>query len=336
MMKRRYKLIFAIILIVGASQLIILGLLYYFNFGGAVDKVKFGATFAPAQARYFGLDPKKVLTDALDDLKIKNYRLSAYWNVVEPWRGGYDFSEVDWQLDEVAKRGGSVILAIGRRLPHWPECHDPKWIKGVAEKQVQKEVLNLLTKTVERYKNRKVITAWQVENEPFLSVFGECPPPDAKFYESELKLVRSLDSRPIIMTESGELSTWARAAFLADKVGVSLYRIVLNKIWGKFYYPLTPAYYRYRAQAIRALGKPIFVSELQAEPWEVGTPLPEAPILEQKNFIDGAKIHDSIEFAKRASFDEIYFWGLEWWAWLRSHGDNDIWDTIKQEVASNQ
>jgi len=335
-MKRRYKLIFAIILILGAGQLIILGLLYYFNFGGTVSKVKFGATFSPAQARYFGMDPKKVLTDSLDDLKIKNYRLSAYWNVVEPQKGVYDFSEVDWQLAEVEKRGGSVILAVGRRLPRWPECHDPGWIKGLDEQLTQQEVLNLLSRTVNRYKNNKTITAWQVENEPFLAVFGECPPPDAAFYESELKLVRSLDKRPIIMTESGELSTWIRAAFLADKVGISLYRVVWNKVWGTFYYPLTPAYYRYRAQAIRALGKQIFVSELQAEPWERGVPLPEAPILEQKNFIDGAKIHDSIDFAEKASFDEIYFWGLEWWDWLRSHGDKDIWNTIKQEVANNR
>ncbi len=335
-MKQRYLLIFFVILILGAGQLIILGLLYYFNFGGAVGKVKFGATFAPAQARYFGMDPKKVLVDSLDDLGIKNYRLSAYWTVVEPRRGGYDFSEIDWQLDEVEKRGGSVVLAVGRRLPRWPECHDPKWIKGLSLKQTQQEVLNLLKKIVERYKNRDVITAWQVENEPFLSTFGKCPPPDAEFYKSELKLVRSLDARPIIMTESGELSTWIRAAVLADKVGISLYRVVWNKLWGTFYYPLTPAYYRYRAQAIRALGKQIFVSELQAEPWERGTPLPEAPILEQKNFLDGKKIHDSIDFAKKASFDEIYFWGLEWWAWLKSHGDNDIWNTIKQEVADEK
>lgn len=329
-------MILCVILILGASQLIIFGLLCYFNFGGAVQKAKFGVTFSPSHARYFGLDPKKVLTDSLDDLGIKNYRLSAYWNVVEPLKDGYDFSEVDWQITEVEKRGGSIILAIGRRLPRWPECHDPNWIKKMPEKQMQIEVLNLLAKTVERYKNRRVITAWQVENEPFLSVFGECPPPDAAFYESELNLVRALDSRPIIMTESGELSTWIRAAVLADKVGISLYRVVWSKVGGTFYYPLTPAYYRYRAQAIRALGKQIFVSELQAEPWEVGTPLPNAPILEQKNFIDGAKIRDSINFAKRASFDEIYFWGLEWWAWLKSHGDNDIWNTIKQAVTDNK
>lgn len=335
-MKRRYKLIFAIILILGAGQLIILGLLYYFNFGGTVGKVKFGATFSPAQARYFGMDPKKVLADSLDDLGIKNYRLSAYWNVVEPWRGGYDFREVDWQLDEVAKRGGSVILAVGRRLPRWPECHDPGWIKGLAEKQTQQEILNLLKVTIERYKNNKTITAWQVENEPFLSVFGQCPKPDLAFVRKELELVKSLDKRPIIMTESGELSTWIYGATLADKVGISLYRVVWNKIWGAFYYPLTPAYYRYRAQAIRALGKQIFVSELQAEPWERGTPLPQAPILEEKKIIDGQKIHDSIDFAKKASFDEIYFWGLEWWDWLKSHGDKDIWNTVKAEVANSK
>lgn len=335
-MKHRYKLILAVILILGAGQLIILGLLYYFNFGGTVDKVQFGVTFSPAQARYFGLDPKKVLADSLDDLKIKNYRLSAYWDVVEPQRGYYDFSELDWQLDAVAQRGGSVILGIGRRLPRWPECHDPAWIKGMSAKQAQQEILNLLKTTVNQYKNNKIITAWQVENEPFLAVFGQCPKPNLEFVKKELALVKSLDKRPIVMTESGELSTWIRGAFLADKVGVSLYRVVWNKIWGTFYYPLTPAFYQFRAQAVRALGKKIFVSELQAEPWERGVPLPKAPILEEKNFIDGAKVQNSVEFAKRAGFDEIYFWGVEWWAWLRSHGDKDIWNTVKAQVAAEK
>lgn len=335
-MLRRTKVLLALIIIIAASQVVILAFLFYFNYSGAVGKAQLGVTFSPAQARYFGMDPKKVLADILDDLKIKNYRLSAYWNVIEPQPGYYDFSELDWQLDAVAERGGNVILGIGRRLPRWPECHDPGWIKGLQAAQTQQEILNMLKVAVNRYKNNKTITAWQVENEPFLSVFGQCPKPDLAFFRKELALVKSLDKRPAIMTESGELSTWIYAAALADKVGISLYRITWNKLWGTFYYPLTPAFYQFRAQAVRALGKPIFVSELQAEPWERGIPLPKAPILEEKNFIDGAKVQSSIEFAKRAGFDEIYLWGVEWWAWLRSHGDHDIWNTIKQAVTNNK
>lgn len=334
-MRHRTKLLIWVIIIIGITQLIILALLYYFNYSGTVDRAKLGVTFSPAQARYFGLDPKTVLIDSLDDLKIKNYRLSAYWNVIERTRDEFDFSELDWQIKEIEKRGGNIILAVGRRLPRWPECHDPRWIKGLSEKQAQNEVLDLVAQTIKRYKNKAAIIAWQIENEPFLAVFGECPKLDAAFYEKEIKLARSLDSRPLIVTESGELSAWLPAAFLADKVGVSLYRIVWNKIWGAFYYPLTPAFYRFRAQAVRALGKPIFVSELQAEPWERGVPLPQAPILEQKKIIDGKKIRDSVDFAKKAGFDEIYFWGVEWWAWLKSHGDDDIWNAVKQEVRDN-
>jgi hypothetical protein len=58
--------------------------------------------------------------------------------------------------------------------------------------------------------------------------------------------------------------------------------------------------------------------------------------LEQKNFINGKKVSDSIDFAKKAGFDEIYFWGVEWWAWLKSHGDADIWKTVKQAVIDNK
>lgn len=328
------KIILVLIIIVAVVQAGALALLIYLN-QSVVEKAALGTTFSPAQARYFGLDPKTVLIDSLDDLGIKNYRLSAYWDVIEPQKNKYDFSELDWQINEVEKRGGMVILAIGRRLPRWPECHAPAWTKNLTEEQAQERILAMLNVVVNKYKNRPAIKAWQVENEPFLSVFGECPPPDAAFYKKEVALAKSLDKRPIITTESGELSTWARGALYADKIGISLYRVTWNKIWGVFYYPLTPAYYRYRARAIRVLGKPIFVSELQAEPWELGRPLPETSILEQKKFIDGKKIIASVDFAKRASFDEIYLWGVEWWAWMKSRGDNEAWNTIKNLVKEN-
>lgn len=330
-MMRRKKIIIVLIIIIAASQVIFWGLNFWLNYP-AVKKATIGATFSPGQARYLGLDPRKVLIDALDDLGMKNFRLSAYWNVIEPSRGRFDFSELDWQLDEIEQRGGSVILAVGRRLPRWPECHAPKWATALNEATQQTRILAMLNVVISRYKNRGVIRAWQVENEPFLSIFGECPKPDAEFYNKELALVRQLDSRPIVMTESGELSTWFNAATLADEVGVSLYRVVWNKWLGVLRYPLTPAYYRSRAQAIRALGKKIFISELQAEPWDFGQPLPEKPILEQKQLINGRRVAEAIDFGKRAGFDRIYLWGLEWWAYLRERGDTELWETIKEQI----
>lgn len=332
---RKTKILFYIAMALAIPQTILAGFLLYLNFTGE-KKAVLGATFSPSQARYLGLDPKKVLADSIHQLGIKDYRISAYWNVIEPKRGKFDFSEIDWQLDEIERHGGSVILAIGMRLPRWPECHPPKWATVLDERTRQERILAMLTTVVNHYKGRPVIKAWQMENEPFLSIFGECPKPDEEFYEKELKLVRSLDSRPVVMTESGELSTWLRAASLADIVGISLYRVVWNRFLGTLYYPLTPAYYRYKAHAIIAMGKKIFVSELQAEPWERGIPLPETPLAEQKAFIDGKKVMGAINFAKKAGFNEIYLWGVEWWQYMREQGDPELWDTMRAAVIENQ
>lgn len=335
-MKRRVKLLVVLIITIATSQLIILAFLFYFNFSFKTDKAKLGVTFSPEQAKYFGLDPRKVLRDSLDDLKIRDYRLSVYWNALEKQKGRYNFSEVDWQLDEVKKRDGNVILAIGRRLPRWPECHDPDWVMGLSKEEMQARILKMLGAVVGRYQNRPEIKAWQIENEPFLSFFGKCPPPDREFLSKEVALVKSLDSRPIVITESGELSTWTGAVGLADWIGVSIYRTTWNKLFGFFYYPLTPAYYKYRARSILPVVKKVFVSELQAEPWErESNPLPQTPIEEQKLLMNEDRLLESIDFAKRAGFDEIYLWGVEWWAYLKERGDDKVWNAIKQAVLKN-
>jgi len=333
-MIKRKRIILYLVLIIAISQAIFFGFLLYFNFAGVEKQAELGVTFSPGQAYYLGLDPKKVLHSSLTDLGIKKYRFSAYWDKIEQKQGVYDFSQIDWQIDEVDKEGGEIILAIGRRLPRWPECHDPDWIKGLSEEKNQENVLSLIRKTIEKYKDRTVITAWQIENEPFLSIFGKCPAPDPEFLKKEIAMAHSLDNRPIVLTASGELSSWTNEAILSDKVGVSLYRTTWNSILGLFYYPLTPHYYKSRANTLRLLGKEIFISELQAEPWE-RQPLPETPIIEQKELMNAKMLGESIKFAKRAGFNEIYLWGVEWWYWLKNQGDNEMWQMVKNLVNKN-
>ncbi|MFH1194050.1 MAG: beta-galactosidase [bacterium] len=332
-MKRRTKLIVLIVAVLGISQLAALAILFYFNYPAKTGKVSFGVTFSPMQARYLGLNPQEVLKNSLDDLGIKNYRLSAYWNVIEENKNRYDFSELDWQINEIEKRNGNVILAVGRRLPRWPECHEPEWVKSQKSKVKSQKLLEYIEATVKRYKNRAVIFAWQIENEPFLAGFGECPPLDAEFFEKEIKLVHSLDSRPVVITESGELSNWLVAAHYGDMVGISIYRTVWTKLFGWLYYPLTPGYYRLRARSIEPFVKKVFVSELQAEPW-LANPLPATPIAEQKAIMNEKKLVESINFTKAAGFDTIYLWGVEWWAWLKAHSDPGMWEAVKNIVAN--
>lgn len=295
-----------------------------------VSGVRFGVTFSQKYANELGLEWMDVYSSILEDLHVKRLRLPVYWDLVEPGDGEFDFRDLDFQLEKAREHNAEVILVIGHRVPRWPECHAPAWTFGLSEKSKNEKLLRLLNTIVVRYRDNKSIRIWQVENEPFLEVFGLCPRLDEKFLAREIDLVRSLDpSRPVMITESGELSTWLRGARLADIVGVSMYRTVWNRRFGYFYYPLTPLYYRYKASVIKQLGKRVFVSELQTEPW-TANPIYNVSLEEQYRSMNLKRFKETIRYAQLTKFDEIYVWGAEWWYWMKDLGKGEIWDEAKK------
>ncbi len=217
------------------------------------ENIEWGITFSQPFAEKFGINWQDMYTAFLDDLGVRKLRLVAYWSEIERNRGEYIFDDLDWQIQEAEKRNAEVILVMGQRTPRWPECHIPSWANELPEQQKQKELLVFLEKTVEHYKDSSAIKYWQVENEPFLHGFGECPDLDADFLDKEIALVGSLDERPIILTTSGELSLWSQPASRTTILGTTLYRIIYNKYVGLFHYPIPPVFYYKRAQLIKKL-----------------------------------------------------------------------------------
>jgi hypothetical protein len=71
-------------------------------------EIEWGVTFSNKYASELGLDWKAVYLSALDDLKIRNFRLPVYWDEVAKENGEYDFSNADWMLAEAAKRDAKV------------------------------------------------------------------------------------------------------------------------------------------------------------------------------------------------------------------------------------
>ncbi len=298
---------------------------------GTMTPIKWGVTFSKKYAEELGLDWKHVFVAALDELNVKNFRLPIPWDSVESVRGTYDFKDIDWMLDEAEKRNAKVFLAIGRRTPRWPECHTPEWAKTLRLADQNQQLKSLLRAEVEHFKGRNSVVAWQIENEPLLDVFGVCPPGDVKFLSEEVRLVKSLDnSRPIIITDSGELSFWIRTGWHADILGISMYRASWNKWFGYFFYPITPAFYREKAQAVYPIVKKIIVTELQAEPWPGNQKsIPETSIPEQYRSMNIQRFYDNVEFARRVGFSEVYLWGVEWWYWIRERGDSSFWNAAR-------
>lgn len=335
-MGRYFKIIF---LIVFSLALLLLGVLFLFPTQPA-QKIIWGMNFSQKQSQNLGVDWRANYLALLDDLRIRYWRISTHWDLLEPERGKYYFSDLDWQIEEAEKREAKIILAIGLKTPRWPECHLPTWAKNLSKEEQQKAVLDLIKTIVLRYKNKKSIWAWQIENEPFFP-FGECPPRKKGFLDEEIALVKNLDTRPIITTDSGEWSFWIKMAKKGDFLGVSLYRHVyftpfsfLRKFLPFFpkgfywTYPFPPNYYYVKAKIIDWLfHKKIIVLEFQAEPWLSSF---ELSLDEEKKIKDIKRFQENIEYAKKSGFSTFYLWGGEWWYWLKETQNNSsFWETAR-------
>ncbi len=298
------------------------------------DVVKYGVSFNTPYAWELGLDWRSVYTALLDDLQVRHLRLAAHWPMVEPQEGAWNFEDIDAQLDMAATRGATVVLAVGRRLPRWPECHVPEWAKGLSQEEQQEKILTYLTVAVQRYKSHPAVVMWQVENEPFLSVFAHehCGDLDEAFLAREIALVRALDpSRQILVTDSGNLGLWFGAYRSGDVFGTSVYVHLWNEVTGPIESMLPPQTYVLKRALMRSLfgEKEAVLIELSAEPW-MNVSLRDAPLELQLERMNERVFDDVLTYAQKTRFDTQYLWGVEWWYWLKEiHGNSGMWERAR-------
>lgn len=305
--------------------------------------INWGITFSTKISRDLGLDWKENYLSILNDLKPDGMRLIAYWDEVEPQESVLNFESLDWQIDEALKSGTDVILVLGMKTPRWPECNIPEWAKNLSPQEQEAKLFVYVKKVIERYKTNPEIKIWQVENEPFLN-FGVCPDRPEGFLDREVALVKSIDSsRSILTTDGGEFGDWYRSAKRGDIFGTTMYRRVYPRIIGPIFgiveYPLSAGYFRVKEKIIKLLlpeklNQKFIVVELQSEPWLLGS-FQNTPIDEQYKVFDLEYFKETLEYAKKANFSDYYFWGVEWWYWLKTkHADPSFWNFGKEIINS--
>ena len=313
-----------------------------FDFSSGGD-LRYGVSFSRFHTDELGLDWRETYLAIQNDLGVKNFRFSAHWPATEPEKDKYNFTELDFQMAEAHSSGASVILAVGRRLPGWPECHEPEWLKIESgklkgESEIKKfkneRVLKYIETVVNRYKSYDNIIYWQVENEPFLTGFSRsaCGPLDKSLLDEEIALVRFLDNRPVLITDSGEIGDWLRAYSRGDVFGTSLYLYVWPRSLGfPIRYPITPGFFRLKHNITRLVfgPKPSFIVELSAEPWLL-QPIVETPIEVQLDRMSTDKLNEMIDFSAKTGFNGFYLWGAEWWYWLKLQGYPEHWERAKE------
>lgn len=304
------------------------------NAGPKAKKIEYGVTFSVPYAQGLGIDWKAAFASAVTDLKVKLIRIPVYWDEVENSRDRYNFDDIDYMLGLAKQNNVQVILAIGKRLPRWPECHVPGWVEKLDNAGAQNAQLSYMETVVQKYYTNSSVTTWQVENEPFVSSFGPCPPLDEAFFNKEIALVKNLDpSRPVLVTDSGELNFWQKAGAHGDQFGTTYYRYVysdvLHRYWTNFYF--FSWFYRLKAGMIGMAhpGKPIMIVELEAEPWTTAG-IPNTAISEQFQTMSMDHFNTIVAHASGTGFSPQYLWGVEWWYWMKQHGHPEFWERAKE------
>lgn len=304
--------------------------------------ITWGINFSQKYATELGLEWRDAYLKILDDLKPKTARLVIYWDQTELTKGNYSYTDTLWQLDEAKKRDVNVIMTLGRKVLRYPECHEPGWwLKESNADAKEKALLDYVANTVNQLKGYDNIIMWQVENEPTYP-FGECQKQYKETVQKEVDLVRKLDNRPILIQDSGEGGSWRPFYLMGDYLGISMYR----RTWFNFYkeftgisfyfqYPIAHWAYKVKSVLTAVPAEKIIVTELQGEPW--GPVINSQLTKEEANkTMSHEQFIDTIKYAQKSGFSQIYFWGPEWWLWEKQvRGDSFYWDTARVIIANS-
>ncbi len=324
------------------------------------EGVKVGTTFSRVQCVYLDMDPRKTYLDILD-MGFDLIRVGAYWSHIEKQEGVFDFSGLDWQVEEAGKKKIPVVLTVGMKAPRWPEYFIPDWVlekvrirygRDISKDAYLRErALGFIKAVVTRYKDNPAVKYWQVENEPFMHIGPDANYIGRDFLEQEVRLVRDIDGgkRPVILTTATYPNRFLRmisnlftkhdyireCLALSDIMAINVYSMVGHRSFGLDLYFVVKAgqfdlYFSELISMIRESGKIPWVTELQAEPWEPGhlaytggdRPYTGSPDRTVRNF----------RALKKMGVDAVLLWGAEYWLYRQEVIGDTRWVKAVREI----
>lgn len=300
--------------------------------------IQLGTTFVPAYATSLGLNPEETMDALLDDLNIRHLRLVSYWNQLEPSNGTYDFSMLDWQFEKAEAAGATVSLAIGLRQPRYPECHMPEWAEKMPDGEWQPRLERFIEAVIKRYKKSPALASYQLENEFFLKVFGECPDFDRQRLINEYNLVKRLDPKhPVIISRSNNAIGTPIGEPVPDEYGISVYKRVWNANTKRYFEYAIPSWYYAFLSGVQKITKDrdMVLHELQAEAWPPEGKFVTAVSLEEQNkSIDANRLEKRFKYGVDTGIREIYLWGSEYWYYrMVKLDDPSLWNVAKEQFS---
>jgi hypothetical protein len=326
-------LVLVLLLTVGAMY----GIARWYMWQQSSKPLVLGTSFIPDYASKLGVDPKETLDAMLNELQVKQLRLVSYWDDIERKEGQYDFRELDWQFEKANAADAKVSLAIGLRQPRWPECHMPEWAKDEPMDVWSVQLKAFMKQVIERYKDNPALQSYQLENEYFLSVFGNCPDFTRARLVDEYNFVKELDDKhPVVISRSNNAIGLPLGQPQPDVFAVSVYKRVWDITLTKRYveYPFPSWFYGFLGGAGKLFtGKDLYIHELQAEPWPPnGQEIVNTSLEEQSKSLDAKRLRHRFEYGQATGLRSIDLWGAEYWYYRKKVlNDPSVWDVAKEE-----
>lgn len=303
--------------------------------------MKLGTTFSSFHASKLHLPSSDVLSELLN-FHFDLIRIGSYWSAYEKVENSFDYSELDHIVSKCQKNNQKIILTVGAKSPRWPEFHIPQWAMDKINHQskithpfhsplenISDEIMRSVKHTVSHFKKYDCIQAWQVENEPLDPSGPNNWTIPLSLLEREIEIVKSIDTRPVIINVWGntlsERKLLSKIPSSADSIGVDLYYLVPDGNRDRYTAPKDSDVSI--NQQLQQLKKPVFITELQAEPWENQHHTGDTPSMNPQILEDNIhRVSDHIDA------EAIMLWGFEYWYQQKIQGDSALWNTVKNLI----
>ncbi|MBE9032358.1 beta-galactosidase [filamentous cyanobacterium LEGE 11480] len=317
---------------------------------GPSTDLKIGATFIKINAEHLGLDWRSVYKEIIDDVGIKQIRIPVFWDQLEQEPGKFDWADLDWQMQQAAQSQAKVMLAVGHRVPRYPECYAPEWTKPLDEATFKRSLFRMTEAVVQHFKDNPALDAWQVENEPLAKILGViwgdagCRE-ISHFVKEEVAMVKRLDEQqhPTIVTYA--FSPWPSSQlrqtieFDSDVVAITLFNKlffrspVFNGYVEMFKFgPMAPLRLAYQRSIVKHHQQDFWVAEMQAEPWGPKGPYDFENPDDAYISMNPDRLNETWDYAANSGASRIYLWGAEWWLSERNKGKSMMLDLVKARL----
>ena len=154
---KKQKIVIIIVAVLSFILLCNALLLLRFSIKSSKEHEAIGTSFSQVQAERYGSDWRRNYIAILEEIGFKHVRVAAYWDRIERNPGEYDFSELDWMIEQAKQHDAKLTVVVGQKVLRVPECYYPSWLDRHDTTKVANSTNKLIATIADRYKGESTI-----------------------------------------------------------------------------------------------------------------------------------------------------------------------------------